>query len=259
MEKFRILIFAGTTESRIIAECLKAHPVDLYLSVATDYGRESFGSIDHARVISGRLSTVEIGEFLRDNKIDIVIDATHPFARIVTENIKKACTTTGKEYIRCLREQSADIPAEGAGRIVSVASIQKAVEYLKKTEGNILISTGSKELSLYTELAEYRERCYVRVLSTVEAVKVSVDLGFTGKHLFAMQGPFSREMNIAMLRQTGAKYFVTKDSGLNGGLEEKIQAAQETGNRLIMVERPEEKGMDVKEVCTYLQRRVCIE
>ena len=57
----------------------------------------------------------------------------------------------------------------------------------------------------------------------------SMDLGFDGKHLIAMQGPFSKELNVAMLRQTEADYFVTKESGKTGGFEEKYEAAMETG------------------------------
>ena len=97
--------------------------------------------------------------------------------------------------------------------VVWVDSVKQAIEYLNNTKGNIFISTGSKELGLYAELDDYQERCYARVLSVWESVKKSMDLGFDGKHLIAMQGPFSKELNVAMLRQTEADYFVTKESG----------------------------------------------
>ena len=58
------------------------------------------------------------------------------------------------------------------------------------------------------------------------------------KHLIAMQGPFSKEMNVATIHQTGAKYFVTKESGKAGGFGEKVQAARETGAVLVAVGRP---------------------
>lgn len=254
--KYRILIFAGTTESRIIAEHLKDSPAELYLSVATEYGRESFGMIEHARIIDGRMDTAEMMAFIKNHEINVVVDATHPFAQIVTVNIRSACDQTGSEYIRCLRDASADLPPADSGQIVYASSIKEAAEYLRGTEGNVFISTGSKELFYYTELEGYRERCYVRVLSTLEAVAASIDLGFSGLHLFAMQGPYSCEMNVAMLRQTGAKYFVTKDSGVSGGLSEKITAARETGSTLIIVTRSEELGMDVNQVCAYLERKV---
>ena len=90
----------------------------------------------------------------------------------------------------------------------------------------MLISTGSKELHLYTRIKDYKERCFARVLSTQEAVAEAVRLGFEGKHLIAMQGPYSEELNLAMLKHINAAYFVTKESGGAGGFEEKKKAAQ---------------------------------
>ena len=71
----------------------------------------------------------------------------------------------------------------------------------------MLISTGSKELHLYTRIKDYKERCFARVLSTQEAVAEAVRLGFEGKHLIAMQGPYSEELNLAMLKHINAKLF----------------------------------------------------
>ena len=104
--------------------------------------------------------------------------------------------------------------------ITYVKSIREAVEYLEKTSGNILVTTGSKELSAYTALTDYQERIYARVLSLPSVVEACQKLGFEGKHLIAMQGPFSKEMNEATLRQYECQYLVTKDSGKAGGFGE---------------------------------------
>ena len=125
---------------------------------------------------------------------------------------------------------------------------EEAVEYLKKTGGNVLISTGSKELHLYTRIKDYKERCFARVLSTQEAVAEAVRLGFEGKHLIAMQGPYSEELNLAMLKHINAAYFVTKESGGAGGFEEKKKAAQKAGAELIVIARPKEEGKSLQEV-----------
>lgn len=114
------------------------------------------------------------------------------------------CVACGRRWKQCPDE---------ADRVIWAQSVEDAVEYLQNTEGKILITTGSKELIKYTKLTEYKERCFARVLSTEQAVMESVALGFEGKHLIAMQGPFSKEMNVATIHQTGAKYFVTKESG----------------------------------------------
>lgn len=247
-----ILIFAGTTEGRELAEYASEIGACCYVSTATEYGKEVLGEHPGVRTLSGRMDEDQISGFLDDKGIRLVIDATHPFARAVTENIRAACGRAGVEYVRCLREQGMD---PGKNRMIVVDSVRQAVEYLKTTQGNILIATGSKELHLYTEIDGYKDRCFARVLSTPEAVEESAKLGFQGQHLIAMQGPFSREMNLALLRQTGAAYFVTKESGKAGGFEEKLMAAEDAGAVLVVIGRPDETGENVERTKEIIRQR----
>ena len=266
-----ILIFAGTTEGRTLAEYASAHSVRCFVSVATDYGKSLIEHLEDITILTGRMDEKEMEHFIEENDIRLVIDATHPFAREVTENIRSACEKARirleeVRYVRCIRPfekrpssgQSAEISETEdrvAGgertqgeRIIYTESVQEAVEYLKKTTGNILIATGSKELHLYTEIENYRERCFASVLSTEPAVKESVRLGFEGSHLFAMQGPFAQDLNLALLRQTKAAYFVTKETGKAGGFDEKAEAAEMAGAVLVVIGRPDETGESVEAV-----------
>lgn len=78
-------------------------------------------------------------------------------------------------------------------------------------------------------------------------------MGFEGKHLIGMQGPFSRELNAAMLRQYRCKYLVTKDTGKAGGFQDKIDAALECDAVPVIIGRPlKEEGMSVKECKRFL-------
>ena len=188
----RILIFSGTTEGRRITEFLDGRNVKVYVSAATEYGKECTGEHENAEVFFGRMDQKQMAEMIKEKQIDLVIDATHPFAQIVTGEIRRACEISGVQYLRCLREEMEAVPDE-ADRVIWAQSVEDAVEYLQNTEGKILITTGSKELIKYTKLTEYKERCFARVLSTEQAVMESVALGFEGKHLIAMQGPFSKD------------------------------------------------------------------
>ena len=246
-----ILIFAGTTEGRRLAEYASEHGINCYVSTATEYGKSILGDLKGIECISGRMDETEIEDFVKGHDIRLVIDATHPFAVEATKNIRSACLTTDTRYIRCLREdgEKSDLCEDSeVENIVITGSVQEAVEYLRHTQGNILIATGSKELHLYTVIEGYEKRCFARVLSTREAVEESVRLGFKGRNLIAMQGPFSAEMNVALLHQTKAKYFVTKESGKTGGFEEKKKAARETGAVLVVVGRPAEEGETLADV-----------
>lgn len=270
--KKNILIFAGTTEGRQLAEYAVKEGIPCIVSAATEYGEELLENDlqlrkekhkkSELRVIHGRMDQQEMEMFFEKEQIDLVIDATHPFAVVVTENIKKTCEKSGIDYLRCLRDfgveeahnkskesfyRTSDANARGDGFVVYVDSVDEAVDYLERTQGNVLITTGSKELVKYTRLTDYKERCYARVLSVLPSVTQSIDLGFTGSHLIAMQGPFSMEMNLALLHQTEAKYFVTKESGKNGGFAEKLEAARQSGAILLVIGKPEEEGVSVEE------------
>ena len=249
------------------------HPVRCFVCTATGYGKRILDNLPGVAICAGRMDSAGIQHFIEKNNIDLVIDATHPFAGEVTANIKSACAAANMKieannilqksavrYVRCLRERGEHISGENiratAGGAMQNAgdsavwtdSVSQAVSYLKKTTGNILIATGSKELHLYTEIENYRQRCFARVLSTREAVEKSVDLGFEGRHLIAMQGPFSVEMNLALLKQTEAAWFVTKESGATGGFEEKLKAARLAQAVPVIVGRPYETGESLETV-----------
>ena len=257
-----ILIFAGTTEGRLLAEYASAKGIGCYVSVATEYGETLLRDLETATVLTGRMDGQAIRTLIEEKQIRLVIDATHPFARAATANIRAACAEAGKHmpvrYVRCLRqeEEACGGPECGGGtsEIIRVDSVQEAVEYLQRTTGNILITTGSKELKLYTAIRDYRDRCYARVLSAGPSVQESVKLGFEGSHLIAMQGPFSVEMNLALLHQTKAAYFVTKETGRAGGFEEKLEAAQKAGAVLVVIGRPKETGLSLDEVKELIAR-----
>ena len=263
MKPGEILVFAGTTEGRRLAAFLGTCPLQAYVSVATEYGKTCVGEYPNVRVICGRMNREQMETFMREHQITMVIDATHPYAVEVTRNIKAACECMKVPYLRCLREESgqAEFAEEESSevelediKVLHVDSVEQAVHYLEETEGNILIATGSKELGLYTQIRNYRERCYARVLSVRESVEKAISLGFEGSHLIAMQGPFSEEMNLALLKQTGAEWFVTKESGKAGGFGEKVWAAKRSGATLVVIGRPQEEGMTVEEICRQIQK-----
>lgn len=232
-----ILIFGGTTEGRFLAEKLTTVGIEIVVSVATEYGGELLGDINK---LTKRLNQIGIEELLKSQSFTCVIDSTHPYAIEATENIMKACEKCKVDYYRLNREK-----LSYNDDFVSVESISCAAEYLSTTKGNILLTTGSKELEPFNT-ADLRDRVYLRILPTVEAIEKCLLMGFPGKNLIAMQGPFTKEMNIAMLCQFDIKYIVTKESGKAGGFSEKLEAADQTNTKVIVVERPKENVRQYK-------------
>lgn len=245
----RILIFSGTTEGRELAEWLDSQGVMVHVRVATEYGAVVMEPSDNIDVQIGSCGGAEgIARVIDELSIGIVVDATHPHALNITKHIREACERTGAEYIRLRRCDAGEDPTD----VVRVNSVKEAVEYLKGTEGRILAATGSNELAEYTAIPGYTERVVARVLSTAQSVKKCVALGFEGKNLICAQGPFSEDLNVAMLKQMDAKYLVTKDSGDAGGFGEKVRAARRAGATLVVIDRPEERGLDFRQVQEHL-------
>lgn len=239
-----VLIFAGTTEGRRLAEYLAENQVCAHVCVATKYGEQLLPESPYICIHAGRIDQEEMRGLMEREQIKVVVDATHPYAVLVSENIRRACqlarvNKAAPEYIRLERgtsgESMDDILPED---VVFADSVQDAADFLAKQEGKILAATGSKELAAYTVIPGYKERVFARVLSTAQVAVQCAKLGFEGKNLICMQGPFSEELNTALLRQTGARWMVTKEAGKEGGFEDKLRAARNAGARLVLVKRP---------------------
>ena len=243
---YKAIVFAGTTEGYEISRFLSENKVPVLVCVATEYGSKSLEENEFLTIRAERLDQKQMQKLFTEEKPELVLDATHPYAAEVTVNIREACEKTDISYVRVLREAGAHKEA------VYVENTQEAVSYLKHTAGNVLLTTGSKELSAYTEIPDYQERLFARVLSIQNVIESCRALGFEGKNLIAMQGPFSKELNAALLRQYDCHYLVTKDSGKAGGFEEKIEAAIECGVTPVIIGRPlKEEGCSVKE-CKHM-------
>ncbi|MGI5823653.1 MAG: precorrin-6A reductase [Dethiobacteria bacterium] len=238
----KLLIFGGTSEGRRLLQALASYPVAVTLCVAGAYGHALLPvESEKLKICVGRLNAEQMAALTRRGNFSCIVDATHPYAAAVSVNIKEAAAATQVPYLRLLRKKS----DTGAGIIVP--SLRAAAELIGELQGMALITTGSKELTVFTKIPGFKERLYLRVLPAVESIRACLALGFPARHLIAMQGPFSRELNKALLQQFNIRILVTKDSGLAGGFPAKKEAARELGVQLIVLRRPQEAGLSYRE------------
>ena len=220
----KLLIFAGTTEGSAVTQAALARGHAVTVSVATAYGAELFHELPVAptalTLLQGRRTETELLSLVP--AFDAVIDATHPYAATVTQSLRTVCQTTQTPYYRLLR-QPQHIQYE---RLQEFSTLTALVDALFAVEGNIFVATGSKELSAFSVLPRYRERLFVRVLPSVEALQACERVQLPASHIIAMQGAFSCELNAALFRQYECSALVTKESGAAGGYAEKIEAAR---------------------------------
>ena len=242
-----ILLFGGTSEGRELAEWLSGEGFGLTLCVATEYGASLVPELPGLEVHTGRLDRSGMEQLLAGGGFDRVVDATHPYAVEVTEHLRAAAEAAGVPYLRLLRQSSGEDGCRKA------ASLAEAADLLVDLPGNVLLTTGSKELAPFA-VPGLVERCYPRVLPTMDSLERCLSLGFPPAHIICMQGPFSRALNVALIRQFHIQTLVTKDSGGYGGFQEKAEAAREAGCALLVVERPtRETGLTLEELKTALK------
>ena len=219
----KVLVFAGTTEGRELAELLADSNIKCSVCVATDYALELMND-KRLDVHCGRLTEEEMEVLMRDGKFDVVVDATHPYAQIVSQNVRQAADKESISLIRLRR--STESAEEG---FVSFKTHEECSAWLSFQTGNILLTTGSKDLGSYAKNETIKNHLFVRVLPGEESIRLCTANGITGRQIIAMQGPFSAQMNECILREYSIDWMVTKISGHAGGFEEKVEAAKKAG------------------------------
>lgn len=239
----RIMIFGGTTEGRELAGRLAEENIFSTVFVATDYGEQVMEFSPCIEVKCGRLGVEEMKGQMESGTYTAIVDATHPFAQVVSENIRIAAKDSDLPIFRCIREPLYSHPdSSTTSRCVVFDTAASCADALAQTSGTILLTTGSKELSLFCSDASVRARLFARVLPGKESLALCYENGLEGKQIMAMQGPFTEEMNLALIHQTGAHILVTKESGHVGGTDSKITAAEKAGISCYLIRRPDSAG-----------------
>ena len=228
----------------MLSYALAERGAEVVVSVATDYGSETQGSAPGISTHVGPMTPEEKQAFLQGAAL--CVDATHPYATHVTASIRAACESCGCPCIRLLRQES-----ELTEGVTLFDSAREAADFLARTDGNVLLTTGARELDAFSGLDP--ARLYPRVLPSHASLSACEALHIPRRNIIAMQGPFSRELNEALIRQYAIRYVLSKDGGAPGGFPEKAAAARETGAQLIVIRRPADEGLPfdgVLNLCT---------
>ena len=250
----RAVIFGGTTEGRELSQALAAEGADVIVSVATHVGTEEQGSRDGITISEGLKDEAGMRELIRG--ADVVIDATHPYAVVVTENIRLAAEKEGVERLRVVRAESTEEAAPAGIHIAADAedAAEKALQ-IAGPKGRVLLTTGSKDLAIYAAVID-PEQLIARVLPLVQSIELCEKAQIPHRNIVAVQGPFSEELNRAVIRDYEAKVMITKESGRAGGFLEKIRACEACGIPAIVIARPQEDGLSYDEVLAVCREKL---
>ncbi|MBP9479460.1 MAG: cobalt-precorrin-6A reductase [Sebaldella sp.] len=231
-----IWIISGTKDSRDIVErILDFKNEKILVSTATEYGGKLFRNMNNnlIEIIDQKLDIEEMKKIIIEKNINLIIDASHPYAVNVSSNAIIVSKDLNVKYFRFERKM---LSYTGAERF---DSLKEMVSYLvnKYENKNILSTLGSNNLGDIKEISE-KNSLYIRILPTTDSIQKAEKLGYLPSKIIAIQGPVSKSLNKAMLKSYNIDFLITKESGETGGEIEKVEACKELGVKILVLKRP---------------------
>ncbi|SHI06884.1 precorrin-6A reductase [Sporanaerobacter acetigenes] len=229
-----IWIIGGTSEASILSR--KIEDVDDFVITSATESEEEF--IDLNKLIVGRMGLEDMLNFVEEKDISLIVDLSHPYAKIVSENARKVSKIKNIMYIRYVRKKS-EIPSNA----IYLKTYEDCIEYLKNISGTVFFTTGSKNIGDFEKIRENNRFIY-RILPANSSIEECKEWNVAMKDIVAILGPFSIDFNKSMFKEYNADYVVMKDSGEAGGTLEKILACNELNILPIVIGREKEDGID---------------
>jgi precorrin-6A/cobalt-precorrin-6A reductase len=222
-----ILVLGGTTEARELAAGLAARPgVRVTTSLAGRVTRP--GALDGDVRVGGFGGADGLAAWLREQRVSAVVDATHPFAAVITANAARAATATGVPLVVLRRPGWQPGPGD---RWHPVGSLAAAADLLPRLAARrVLLTTGRLGLAAFAHLMDRHF-----VVRSVEPPAPPLPPHIT---VLLARGPFTVPGERALLREHRVDTVVTKDSG-GAATAAKLTAARELGVPVVVVRRPE--------------------
>ncbi|HTU91653.1 MAG TPA: precorrin-6A reductase [Gemmataceae bacterium] len=235
----RILLLSGTSEGPFLARALLAAGFQVRATVTRPEAKDNlFGSLREAIQVDVRGFTEQsLAEFLARGDADLVLDATHPFAVRITRIAQSVCERIQMPYVRYERPDW--MPPAGTHFANSYA---EAAAVLPSLGSRAMLTIGAKQLKHFAPL-HGRLTMYARILPAPVSLRQALESGFAEENLVRQRPPFSVEQNRELFRRCRVDVLVTKASGREGGVVEKVTAARELAMKVLMIRRPEPTGL----------------
>jgi len=228
-------VFSGTSDGNALANELAQQGYPVVVSAATEYGGEV--AAQHCSGVSvwaGHQGVEARKQALSQNQARVIVDATHPYANLISEQLMGLSQSLNIPYLRFERPSSF---AADSG--IECNSTEQAAEQAIALGRRIFLTTGSKDLATFLNAPGAAEReWFVRVTPEPEFIQRAIDLGVPRSNICAMQGPFSEAFNTALWRDLKIDCVITKDSGDAGGFNAKVAATQALNIPLLVIKRP---------------------
>ncbi len=221
-----ILIFGGTTEGRIAAEvCDKAAKGYLYATKGEDQRLVT----SYAEQIFGAMELFDIEKVITSRNIELIIDAAHPYAAVLHENIAQAAKRSSIPTIRFERFRC----ETNYQKLKYFDSLQEVAEHIKSKDiHDVLALTGVKSAAIFAPIAK-SHNLTLRIMDREESQQLIERVGFPIENIIYYEIGSNDNYNVD--QKIGA--IITKESGDSGGYGEKIRLAESLDTQIFVVKR----------------------
>ncbi|MCM1162808.1 MAG: cobalt-precorrin-5B (C(1))-methyltransferase CbiD [Muribaculaceae bacterium] len=224
-----ILIFGGTTEGRMAADVAEKAGKSFYYSTLSSPGQEE---LVNGLELCGPMDAAAMATFCREHEIRLIIDAAHPFASALHDEVAKASRLTGLPVVRV--ERVYDRPE---GDVVWCDGWKDALEKLETcSPRRLLVLTGVKTIGRLKPFWRSRPETVFRVLDRPQSVEMAVNEGVERDKVIFYDSATDDE---ELFRELTPDAIITKESGRSGGFDRKVEAAIKLGIKVFVVRRPE--------------------
>ncbi|KUG05463.1 cobalt-precorrin-6x reductase [hydrocarbon metagenome] len=231
-----ILLLAGTYEGRQMFALLQEEGWPVIASTVSSYGAETLTAGTDGEIVRGELDKAGLIALIKAKDVSVLIDATHPFAFRISTLAMQAAEELKIDYLR-LERKAMVIPEHPL--VSRIKQLEEIEDYLKPEQ--VVFSTlGSKALPTLIPIVKRKKaRLVVRVLPTAEVLRECEQLGLNAEQIIAVKGPFSKDLNQQLFMHYQAGLILSKESGIVGGLDTKMEAALDLDLPILVLSVPE--------------------
>lgn len=222
-----ILVFGGTTEGRIAIKKLEEAGNPYYYSTRGD---EQEVVLHHGTRLIGAMDVEQLKAFCQEHAIKLLIDAGHPFAEVLHQTVAEVATTLDIPAIRFERI----FPPRDPG-IIWCDDYADAIQQVQQHNVKRLLAlTGVQTIAKLKPLVDKGIDCYFRILNRESSLKIAHENGISDDHILF----YDTEHNNHLLDVAPFDAMITKESGVSGGFQEKVNEAKEQGMQIFAICRP---------------------
>ena len=274
MANNRIWLVGGTSESATLAKAIVQSQLPCTVTVTTAAAQALYPTSPLLRIRVGCLDFPQLSEFLQEQKITAILDASHPYAVEISRLAIQVAREKQIPYLRYERPKCQGVVkgktqssrqlrsnnfAQSSPTITILDNFETLIvgDYLKGER--VLLTSGYKTLHLFEPWQNF-STLFARILPSPESVQAALNAGFTPDRLIAIRPPISASLEKSLWQQWHISLVVTKASGVAGGEDIKRSLVAELGIKLVIIQRPEidypHKTSDLFQAINFCQQIV---